>query len=533
MSRKEVEDLTIKFFDKHNGVTDKAAAHYDSEDFKNLVSLTNRLDPAGALHGVDSEYMVYSQIDIPHNIAMQRVVTGLVGFLTKAVDNFMPVKDVPEVSVEEYLNNPSILDPPEHVKDPEYLRKYALNKHIMDTIRVPVYAFLEEKLGYNPTKHIKSVYYPSKLSDDRERILLETEPSRVALKSLVTNKKFAALCKTDEYKHIIDYVPQRSKLDNCKVTVSKMEANKAKNKARKQVKSATVASIVKEPELSPEISNIINKYPYELFNTIPSVDFMHNLNLYITQHYESICELTSHIYGSLQTPSYINVYGTFKTEAEAKQFISTKANQFNFKAEIAMTNKWIITSPNSTGADRNFIPGDAPNALRDIIENSAENQKIAQEMMKNNIKELRHAEKKKFGKLPDDSKDELFQVYKSSTDMAKYENSGMIDGSSLDISTVDKIVENPSMQIIKDRISATTEDIATNFMAVEPSATENVVTENSDSKEQKNGSTEVDTSNSNSTEHTLSDEKFVVTKTFDKFGNCVVKEVSIKDDPDE
>jgi hypothetical protein len=173
----EQEKLANELETLLNGITPENLADMDYDE---IMELRKQLNPYGRTIEGSDKWMTFSFTNLSEKYNEKLLLTGLVGYLNRACDEWHVPDGIPIVPVYDY------------VKDPESITRFSADWKMTDKIkkdlreneewmkkRVIVKEFLEEMFQYNPDEHVRSVYKPQ--PKDIDRLVLNTPAANLSI----------------------------------------------------------------------------------------------------------------------------------------------------------------------------------------------------------------------------------------------------------------------------------------------------------------------------------------------------------------
>lgn len=192
-------------------------ANSDNPDVKklkeSLLEIKQKLAPFGRTIEGKRRYLCASIINVRDEYQTRFLLTGMIGYLRRALDEWRVPENVPAVPVYDYFKDPNILTPPKMADgrqgDPAIEAAYNESRAFMQQ-RMIVMQFLEDTFVFNPDEHVRSAYQPN--PTDPERPPIGTPAAQLAVYhrrcELQRKKKkdLAAIRKADTMVEYIDRV---------------------------------------------------------------------------------------------------------------------------------------------------------------------------------------------------------------------------------------------------------------------------------------------------------------------------------------
>ena len=315
-NKTKVEELKDIF----QRLTPEELAKLTDDDVTQLRKVNN---PYGiTLEAEENAVMCFSYTDLREKYLQKLLVTGFIGFLNRACDEWEVPDDVPVVPVYDWLQDKTLLKnplkkTPEEIEQlsEEALKDYKLKEPLLDAYqkkmdesaehmkkRIVVKEFLEYLFQYDPDKHVRSAYIPQPA--DPERRILQTPAAKLAIKKtcqkdqMLLNEVEATLKMQEE----LQEPPKRTlaKRDPTRPARAKQaravvpHCRKIAARFSDEDKSITKEDGQSEPKEEPlEADPQLERNTTEM---IPPADVFHRFNHYFETHYEELRDIVKDLY---------------------------------------------------------------------------------------------------------------------------------------------------------------------------------------------------------------------------------------------
>jgi hypothetical protein len=425
MSKK---DLAAELDNILKELTDDDLAKMSSEE---IVALKQKINPYGRIIEGSDKYLNFSLTQISHEYWKKLITTAMVGFLNRMLDEWKVPEGVPVVPVYDYLENPSLVEPPELIlkkNDTNAIYDYNFNKDWMKK-RVVVKEFLEEMFQFNPDEHVRSSYRPNK--KDSTRNLVKTEAGELAVNHLInTDREFRneeLLNQETMTKEEFEKTKTDAKIEAKANSEAKTEANGSVPKFRHLKKVVYVDGkpkvvIKKVPlnntpeEVKEKIKN--NKDP-TLKNTvreiIPPHDFSGRFKNYLQENFEDLREAVKDLH--CEKPEFelaMIPYAWHDSLEEAEDYKKKHRNEFIAEVFTAHSGKWNLFDCFKSQRESVNFYNDNTIIIEEMIKQIERDEKLGQDLMKNRIKKA-----KKKNVLQEGPDSEGFKKWRNSNDTLK------------------------------------------------------------------------------------------------------------------
>lgn len=362
------------------------------------------------------KYTNMSYTNIREDYMTKFLTTSLIGFLFRSLDEYKVPLECEPVSVEKYINNPSIVEPRDYdLKDVRKMEKINQHKEWMNH-KVHIYNFLMDRFQYNPDKHVRIAYMPN--PKDPERDPITTDIAKKGLRhgnSVRTkrgkmkgtrigklNKKKLAELRNRKKETIEEHQKKQIDLINEKYEQSSMDDEE----------KVAVNSDVEETETvdveETETVDVNNKVmPLEV---IPPADYFHIFNRYKDNHYDEFHKLTTDLYVEKHDIDIaFNIHEQHHTIEEADAYRYKHVDDTPYTIYTIENNGWVFTGPWEQNRERKEFLNKHTTVLEAIMENSKEDAKLSKDLVNNRVRIAKEENVREVG--PDD---ESFLRYKMS-----------------------------------------------------------------------------------------------------------------------
>lgn len=330
------------------------------EDEKTLTELRKKLSPYGRTIEGSGKYVTMSYIPIDENRQKKHLMTGLIGFLYRANDEYLVPEDVKSVPVDEFVKNPDCLNPSEDVLKRETAeQKQKREQNLVDMEkRIIIREFLDKLFTFNPDMHARSAYKPN--LEDTARRVVDTPAGLIPV--------------------------------NIELRKSSQFANDVEKYKKAKAEGKKVSELVTE---------VMPTVPIE-YEKIPSADIFKKYEFYLESHHEALIAAVYDLYGlSTQFILAFNAFNMHDSEEEADKFISKHKDELVTTIHKLKTGMWTIVEPFEKVRDSTRFNSDKMLILDGIMKQSIEAEKLYKDMMEKRIEVKRKENEKKEGKRPE------------------------------------------------------------------------------------------------------------------------------------
>ena len=328
-----------------------------------VLEMRKQLNPYGRTIEGSDQVLTYSYTDLRGEYQKKLMVTTMIGFLNRMLDEWNVPDGVPVIPVYDYVKDPSKLTAFEdglHTPATGQLKEDIDDNATWMAKRVIVKEFLEDMFQYNPDFHVRSAYKPAPLDDERK--IIETPAGMLAINELTR--------KDPEFKEaLLQY-------DRLKLAESKMESSKTKTE--KKVLSET------KSKTETEIANALRAYTTGM---IPPADVFHRYQYYFDSNYEEMKGIVQDLYcdkPDLETA--INPYCMHSSEDAADEFINKHKDEVITTIFKAHTGKWNIFAPYKKVRESMRYFNKKTVVLEEIAKQIERDAKLGKDLMEKRVK---------------------------------------------------------------------------------------------------------------------------------------------------
>jgi hypothetical protein len=328
-----------------------------------VLEMRKRLNPYGRTIEGSDQVLTYSYTDLRGEYQKKLMVTTMIGFLNRMLDEWNVPDGVPVVAVYDYVKDPSTLTAFEeglHTPATGQLKEDIDDNATWMAKRVIVKEFLEDMFQYNPDFHVRSAYKPAPLDDERK--IIETPAGMLAMNELKR--------KDPEFKEaLLQY-------DRLKLAESK--ATESKSKSEKKVATES------KSKAETEIANSLRAYTTEM---IPPADVFHRYQYYFDSNYEEMRGIVQDLYcdkPDLETA--INPYCVHASEDAADEFINKHKDEVITTIFKAHTGKWNIFAPFKKVRESMRYFNKKTVVLEEIAKQIERDSKLGKDLMEKRVK---------------------------------------------------------------------------------------------------------------------------------------------------
>jgi hypothetical protein len=342
------------------------ASNLDDMTEEELLEYRKQLNSYGRTIQGSDKYLNFSCTNLTEEYTKKLVMTGMIGYLNAAVNEYKVPDGFKVIDVYDYCKNPSILE--ESTKDwtltDKIKQEIEENKKWMEK-RVIIKEFLEDMFQFNPDKHVRSAYKPQ--PKDLARGVIDTPAANLAVSHLKQ--------KDAQFKEDMLVYDRAQKLIN-------MDEKDTMIAAKKLVTNAHYGTI-DYASWTPEDKNLI----YTVTNMIPPADIFHKFKIYYETNYDKLREAVQYLY--CDKPDYdlaINPYEWHDTLEDAEEFQKKHRGEVISDIMTAHSGKWNFFAPFAKVRENTKFFNDNTVVLEEIAKQIESDAKIGGELMKNRVK---------------------------------------------------------------------------------------------------------------------------------------------------
>ena len=383
------------------------ASNLDDLTEEELTTYYRKLNPYGRIIEGSDKILTFSYTNLREEYMKKLLLTGMVGFLNRACDEYLVPDGLKIIPVYDYLKNPSLID--EFSKDwqmnPKLEKELADNKKAMEK-RVIIKEWLEDLFQYNPDVHVRSVYKPC--PKDIARNVIDTPAANLAISELKgKNVEFREqMLEFDRLQKLM--LMKEPPLER---TGEKVDEALEKLVADKLILPDTHYSTMDYENWSAEDKDLLRT----TCEMIPPADTFHKFKNYYETNYDKLRESALYLYAD--KPDYeiaICPHEWHNTVEDANEYMKKHRGEVISDIIKAHSGKWNIHAPLKEVRESVQFFNENTIVLEQIAEQIESDNKMGSELMKNTIK------KKKRQNIEEDGPDaELFADWKKNNTQLK------------------------------------------------------------------------------------------------------------------
>ena len=392
--------------------------------------------------GEPDKTFAFQFVPMSRDYQAKLLTTAHIAFLFRAVNEYLVPDDIPVVSVEEFLRDPTACDAPDtegkYEISKEILDDYATNKKNMEK-RVIIYEFLQYMYNFNPDRHTHSVYSPNVKDPERklvttaaseravvaefkasvkDRSMKQSERDEAEARMKVIKEARAASKKAKpEEKTCVREVERLIKGKDGKelIVKRKVRCTQAEFDAYNAtpVAERSVAVVESERRVIPtEVDPLFYFKMQEraikhaegiVRDIIPPSDVFAKFNNYFNNHYEQLIAATRDVYREKPDLDWaIFPHGVFSNEEEFQKYRLENARKLKSEIYSVKSYKWSLLGPYKENRDRLQYYGQNMGVFEEMFKNKEAEARLAKDLLKNRVKGKRAKMRAKHG-APDPS----------------------------------------------------------------------------------------------------------------------------------
>lgn len=350
----------------------------DNEQIDNLteeelLEYRKKLNIYGRTIQGSDNYLNFSFTNLQEKYQEKLLMTSMIGFLNRAVDEYHVPDGLPIISVYDYTQDPSLIT--SFSKDWTLTDK--LKKDIEDNEkwmqeRVIIKKFLEEMFQYNPDKHIRSAYKPN--VKDLARGLVDTPAANLAVEELKARDiKFREQMVTFDRVQKLITMKEGAIDEELQSLVSKKLVL-----PKRHYRGVDFENWPKE-----DLDLLYNAY-----NIIPPVDIFGKFRTYMEINYDKLREAVLHLY--CDKPDYdlaINPYSWHDSIESANEFVKKHSGEVISDIITASSGMWNFFAPFAKVRESTKFYNKDTAVLEEIASQIEQDAKLGADLMKNRVKQ--------------------------------------------------------------------------------------------------------------------------------------------------
>lgn len=345
-----------------------------------ILEIRKELNPYGRTIKGSDKFLNFSITQLSQEYHKKLIITAFVGFLNRMCDEWNVPKNVPVVSVYDYLDDKTLLDTPEIVLkkgNESALYDYEFNRQMMQK-RIIVKEFLEFVLQFNPDEHVRSAHRPN--YKDKSRKPLDTMAARIAVNTLVKkDPEFRAAKKAND-------IENGTKMKKIKKTLISKDGTK-KTIIKEIPINDTPATKPKPTNPKPlDETKPVDPNIDSVYHMIPPHDMFGRFKLYLTENYEELREAVNILY--CDKPDFelaINPYAVHDTEEEAEAFKKQHRDEVIAPIYTVHTGKWNFFDSFKEQRDNVTFYNSKTIILEEMAKQQERDEKLGQDLMEKRV----------------------------------------------------------------------------------------------------------------------------------------------------
>lgn len=323
--------------DVHNEKVAKFIAECPDDKIEEMLKVANPYGPVLPIKTTDESMISVSCTNMRMEYAQRFAATAQIAFTNRMIKEYKMPEEVPAVEIEDYIQNPAILDTPPHITDERTVSKWKEARETMPE-RVAIWKFFQHIYQFDPDRHVAAALQTNKKDPSRK------VPSTAATRRAVNSKK-----------------------------------NAIRASVKRQDWEATEADLAPSDELS-EVEKAA-------FGTIPPHDMFAKLNRYTEEHYEELQDATHNVYGVRPDIDFcLIVYDSHDTKEEARKFKDRHMESVISSITQIRKNRWAILGPYRENREKVDFLNRHTEVLKEMLDQRERDSHVATDIMKKRIK---------------------------------------------------------------------------------------------------------------------------------------------------
>lgn len=352
----------------------------DTMDEEKVVEMRKKMYPYGRTIEGSDKVLTFCVTDLDKRFKQRLLMTSMVGFLNRKLDEWHVPDGIPVTSVYDYAKAQSkgedLLAPTEEElkKETAKYRKERLENEEWMRKRLIVKEFLEDMFQFNPDEHVRSAYKPN--FQDTSREVVDTPAGKLAIRHR---------CRRDtSFKDVM----RQWKMKKSLVTASPATA----------ASPATTSTAASPATTSRDVDPSVSKTVREM---IPPSDTFHFWNYYLESNYDALLSAVADLYA--EVPDFdlsINPLSWHEDVSSADDFIHKHRNEVITEIFKAHSGKWNFYAPYKKIRETTRYFNDKTIVLEEMMKQLESDQRMGEELMKNKIRKKKRKNIEEEG--PDD-----------------------------------------------------------------------------------------------------------------------------------
>ncbi len=336
-----------------------------------LSEFRKKINPFNTSICEKSGYLAFSYICPQEEYLTKRTITSFVAFLNAALDEWRVPKDVPPVSIYDYVQNPSILSEMTAgwKKTDAVLEKLRQAEELLQK-KLFIKEFLEEMFQYDPHEHVRSAYSPPEPEENRQMI---PTPAGVLAVTQQMSKDRVKLLEDKRLQALLNMAKSAQK--NRSYTLSRFNFL-----TNERISEEQFRRFIGTDEKDINV-------PQTVYTMIPPIDIFARFRNYCSVNFEKLNEATCLLYNEIYDFEF-SILPAFYSEREkdVRNFIEKYKEELTLPIHIAQTGKWTILAAVKQNREvTDYISKDSL-LLRRMMEQRVNDAKLGKEMMQKQAK---------------------------------------------------------------------------------------------------------------------------------------------------
>ncbi len=392
--------------------TDELASLFDELDEKSIESfnedqvleLRKKMYPYGRTIEGSDKVLTFCITDLDKRFKQRLLMTSMVGFLNRKLDEYHVPDGIPVTSVYDYVraqrNGEDLLEPTpdERSRETKKYKKERLENAEWMQKRIIIKEFLEDMFQFNPDEHVRSGYKPN--FKDPDRLVIDTPAGDLAINHF---------CRKDaSFKDTVRQWREKQRIEKKRVAkgteADTSETAEVKADIKADIKAETpdgtpavetdtsepVETATTETDASEPVETPTAKDPTvakTVRQMIPPADIFHSWNYYTEANYDQLLAAVGDLYGEVPFLDFaVNPLSWHENVDKADEFIHKHKNEVITEIFKAHSGKWNFCAPYKQVRDSTRYFNEKTHVLEEMMKQIESDQRMGEELMKNKIR---------------------------------------------------------------------------------------------------------------------------------------------------
>lgn len=278
----------------------------------------------------------YSITNYSMEFQKRSTATAMISYLMCALREYLVPDNVPVMNIAECIDNPKLLEKPEHIIDPLGVQAWQEFKDTFEKRRV-VYEFLMHVFRYDPSVHVAAAMQTNKQAE-------QSLPDLPQIRAIINDRKN---------------------------TVNKTVERKEYEYTQEDLKDV----------------NLFTKEEIEMYKVIPPLDTFVKFDRYYDEHFEGIVKATKNIYGVRNDIDLgLIIYDKHATKEEAHKYRTQNAEMFIAPVSEINAGRWALLGPYRQNREVVSFLNRHTDLLKQMLDQRESDSKLAADIMKKRVK---------------------------------------------------------------------------------------------------------------------------------------------------